>query len=130
MCNYFDTELSPDTWAVGDLSLSSSKDYSPLEYIRGRDSYILKAKNDNLLKGDVTFASLNSLNLRLAFYGLAPWKAMNYGIYRYNLTSAGQTHRCSAHYENNSAGYTHKYPELKNGVPSESQYANPLEQNN
>lgn len=130
MCNYFDTELSPDTWAVGDLSLSSSKDYSPLEYIRGRDSYILKAKNDNLLKGDVTFASLNSLNLRLAYYGLAPWKAMNYGIYRYNQTTAGQTHPCTAHYENNSTGYVHKYPELKSRGPSESQYANPLEQNN
>lgn len=126
MCNYYDTELSPGTNAV-----SSIPDrYSPLEYIRGRKSFILKAKNDNLLKGDVSFASLNNANQRLAFYGLAPWRAMNYAIYRYNQSSAGSTHKCTAHYENNSTGYVHRYPELFSGVPTSVQYDNPLEQNN
>lgn len=130
MCNYFDTELSPDTWAVGDLELSAAKDYSPLEYIRGRESFILKAKNDNLLKGDVTFKALNSYERRMAYYGLAPWKAMNYAIYRFNSSSVGTTHPCNAHYVNNSTGYVHRYPELIGGVPAAGQYANPLEQKN
>lgn len=142
MCNYFDTELSPNTWAVGDLGLSLSNDYSPLEYIRGRKSFVLKAKNDNLLTGDATFKALNTTERRLSYYGLAPWKAMNYGIYRYNQTSAGSTHKCNVHYENNSTGYIHKYPELQSGVPAdaekdengkitrEAQYANTLDQNN
>lgn len=126
MCNYYDTQLSPNTnavWTIADM-------YSPLEYIRGRDSYILKAKNDNLLKGEITFSTLTSKSQRYAFYGLAPWKAMNYAIYRYNQTSAGTTHKCTAHYENNSTGYVHKYPELLNGVPTAEQYDNPLEQKN
>lgn len=126
MCNYYDTKLSAGTNAVSTIA----DKYSPLEYIRGRDSNILKAKNDNLLTGEANFASLNSVSLRMAYYGLAPWKAMNYAIYRYNQTSAGTTHKCNAHYENNSTGYVHKYPELKNGVPETSQYANPLVQNN
>lgn len=125
MCNYYDTELSPGTNAVGSI-----RDlYSPLEYIRGRDSFILKAKNDNLLKG----ASINILGSeaqRIAYYGLAPWKAMNYGIVRYNQTPIGTTHKCNAHYENDDTGYIHRYPELKAGVPDAGKYANPLEQNN
>lgn len=126
MCNYYDIQLSKETNAVGNI-----KDlYSPLEYIRGRDSYILKAKNDNVLSGEATFASLNSVSLRYAYYGLAPWKAMNYAIYRYNQTSAGTIHKCTAHYENNSTGYVHKYPELLNGEPTDKQYASPLDQNN
>lgn len=126
MCNYYDTELSPGTNAVSNIADL----YSPLEYIRGRVSYIMKAKNDNLLRGEVTFGALNNVNQRLAFYGLAPWKAMNYAIYRYNLTSAGLTHKCTAHYVNNSTGYVHRYPELLPGVPTAEQYANPLEQKN
>lgn len=126
MCNYYDTQLSPGTNAVSNIA----DRYSPLEYIRGRESYILKAKNDNLLGGDATFNTLTNVRQRLAFYGLAAWKAMNYGIYRYNQTTAGQTHTCTAHYENNSTGYVHRYPELMSGVPTEEQYANPLEQNN
>lgn len=126
MCNYYDKELSKNTNAVGNIA----DKYSPLEYIRGRDSYILKAKNDNLLQGEVTFGSLKSVAQRYAYYGLAPWKAMNYAIFRYNQTSAGTTHACTAHYENNSTGYVHKYPELLPGVPTTEQYANPLEQNN
>lgn len=125
MCNYYDTELSRGTNAVG-----STRDlYSPLEYIRGRDSFILKAKNDNLLKG----ASINILGSeaqRIAYYGLAPWKAMNYGIVRYNQTPIGTTHKCNAHYENDDTGYIHRYPELKADVPAAGQYANPLDQNN
>lgn len=126
MCNYYDKQLSPGTNAIDDIPDL----YSPLEYIRGRDSYIMKAKNDNLLTGDVTFATLTSLSQRLAFYGLAPWKAMNYGIFRYNSTSIGGTHKCTAHYENNFTGYVHRYPELLSDEPTAEQYANPLEQNN
>lgn len=126
MCNYFDTELSPNTNAVHNI-----KDlYSPLEYIRGRESYILKAKNDNLLKGEVTFASLKNVQQRYAYYGIAPWKAMNYAIYRYNLYSVAKDHPCNAHYENNSTGYVHRYPVLMKNVPTAEQYANPLEQKN
>lgn len=126
MCNYYDTELSPGTNAITAISDL----YSPLEYIRGRESFILKAKEDNLLKGDLGFNSLKSVQQRMAYYGLAPWKAMNYGIYRYNQTAAGQSHPCNAHYENDSVGYIHRYPVLLPSTPTALQYANPLEQKN
>lgn len=126
MCNYYDKELSKNTNAVGNIADL----YSPLEYIRGRSSYILKAKNDNLLGGEISFGTLKTVEQRYAYYGLAPWKAMNYAIYRYNQTSVGSTHKCNAHYENNSTGYVHKYPELKANEPTQEQYDNPLEQNN
>lgn len=127
MCNYYDTELSPGTNAVANI-----RDlYSPLEYIRGRESFVLKAKNDNLLTGvDVTFNSLTSVELRLAYYGLAPWKAMNYAIMQYNRMGIGSTHTCKAHYVNNSTGYVHRYPELTTGEPTSENSANPLEQKN
>lgn len=126
MCNYYDTELSPGTNAVYNI-----KDkYSPLEYIRGRESYILKAKNDNLLKGEVTFAALKTVQQRYAYYGLAPWKAMNYAIYRYNLYGIAATHPCNAHYENNSTGYVHRYPVLLKDAPTAEQYENTLDQKN
>lgn len=126
MCNYYDTQLSPGTNSIGNI-----KDlYSPLEYIRGRESFILKAKNDNMLVGEVSFSTLTSVSQRLAFYGLAPWKAMNYGIFQYNQSSIGGTHKCKAHYVNNSTGYIHRYPELVSGEPTEDQYADPLEQKN
>lgn len=126
MCNYYDKELSKGTNAVSTIA----DKYSPLEYIRGRDSYILKAKNDNLLSGEATFNSLKNKTQRYAYYGLAPWKAMNYAIFRFNQTSVGKTHKCTAHYENNSTGYVHKYPELLKEEPTAEQYANPLEQKN
>lgn len=127
MCNYYDTELSPRTNAVADIH----DKYSPLEYIRGRDSYILKAKNDNLLTGaELSFSSLKSVSQRKAFYGLAPWKAMNYAIMRFNQTGAGATHTCAAHYENNSTGYVHLYPVLVSGPADASNSENPLEQKN
>lgn len=125
-CNYYDTELSKGTNAV----FTIPDKYSPLEYIRGRDSYILKAKNDNLMTGDASFNSLKNVNQRLAYYGLAPWRAMNYAINQYNSGSIGSQHRCNAHYENNSTGYVHRYPDLLPGVPTAEQYANTLEQNN
>lgn len=128
MCNYYDTELSAGTNAIANIQ----DKYSSLEYIRGRKSYILKAKNDNLLRGEFTFNDLKNVDQRLAYYGLAPWKAMNYAIYRYNLTQNSSTnpHKCSAHYENNSTGYIHRYPVLLPGEPTSDQYANPLEQKN
>lgn len=126
MCNYYDTELSPGTNAV----FTKADKYSPLEYIRGRESFILKAKNDNLLSGELTFGALKSKEQRLAFYGLAPWKAMNYAIVRYNQYGIASTHPCNAHYENNSTGYVHRYPVLLKNAPTEEQYGNTLEQRN
>lgn len=126
LCNYYDTELSPTANAVGNIP----DDYSPLEYIRGRRSGILKAKNDLLLSKETPYSSLNSDKRRKEYYGLAPWKAMNYAIYKYNSSTAGGLHPCRAHYENNSTGYVHLYPVLLNAVPTSAQYADPLSQNN
>ena len=126
MCNYYDTELSPGTNAVSTIA----DKYSPLEYIRGRNSFILKAKNDNLLSGELTFGMLKSKEQRLSYYGLAPWKAMNYAIVKYNQYGIASTHPCYAHYENNSTGYVHRYPVLLKNAPTAEQYADPLEQRN
>jgi len=118
-CNYYDTELSPQAHAVG----STADAYAQLEYIRGRASHILKAKNDNLLSDEVDFSTLSDYRKK-EFYGLAPWKAMNYGIYKYN-SSLGESspNTCNAHYEQNSVGYTHEYPALLTGKPNETEYA-------
>lgn len=112
-CNYYDTELSTGTNAVGAII----DDYSVLEYIRGRRSGILKAKNDQLLPDNVPFGSLNAnTNQFEEFYGLAPWKAMNYAIYQYNTRDVARTHKCNAHYIINDVGYKHLYPELVAGA--------------
>lgn len=132
-CNYYDTELSKDSHAVG----STADDYSPLEYIRGRRSGILKAKNDQLLSGETNFGLLTTDNQRLEYYGLAPWKAMNYAIRQYNSTTAGSTHPCKAHFISNTTGYSHRYPELVTGAAGDGDgtglnYSkiNPLNQQN
>lgn len=111
-CNFYDTELSSGTNAVGNII----DDYSALEYIRGRRSGILKAKNDQLLPDNVPFGSLKeNTNQFNEFYGLAPWKAMNYAIYQYNTRDVAKDHKCNAHYIINNVGYKHLYPELVSG---------------
>lgn len=128
MCNYYNKdlhELSKDAKAVADIA----DDYSLQEYIRGRQSTILKAVYDNLLSREVQIETLlpkNSADHKLeGYYGLAPWKAMNYAIYKYNTTTKYKDHPCMMHYEvsetNNGTliGYDHHYPQLKAGKPSE-----------
>ncbi len=115
MVNYYDITLSPGVTAVGGVP----DDYDlPQQYIRGAESHILKAKNDNILADDVPYALLTSDLMRRGYYGLAPWKAMNYAIYRYNSTTVGSVSPCNAHFVANSEGYDHRYPQLEAGAPN------------
>lgn len=131
--NYYDKELSPATCAVG----GTSDDYSLLEYIRGSRTDILRAKNDYLTT-NVTMAQLLKQSNYTNYYGLAPWKVMNYSIYWYNKNRVTSqiNHPCSVHYENNTTGYSHRYPVWTDASP-ESRYGesvvsgwNPVEQSN
>ena len=129
MVNYYDLTRSPGTTAVGGVADA----YNPLEYIRGAHSYVLKAKNDNLLSDDVPYDKLASDLMREGFYGLAPWKAMNFAIWRYNQDGyvVSEPHNCLGHYENNNTGYAHSYPVFVAGAPDDSCQAwNVLTQNN
>ena len=124
MCNYYDTTLSPSAHAVGNIN----DNYAPQEYIRGRRTHILCAYSDHLVDKGV-YEQLNDQQ-KLEFYGLAPWKAMNYGIHQYNTTSVGKAAPCNAHYSGIIGGYSHFYPLLKPGVPAADQYADVLKQGN
>ena len=124
MCNYYDTTLSPSAHAVGNIN----DNYAPQEYIRGRRTHILCAYSDHLVDKGV-YEQLNGQQ-KLEFYGLAPWKAMNYGIHQYNTTSVGKAAPCNAHYSGIIGGYSHFYPLLKPGVPAADQYADVLKQGN
>lgn len=129
LVNYYDITLSPGTTAVGGVADA----YAPQQYIRGAHSYVLKAKNDNLLSDDIPFDKLTSPQMKEGFYGLAPWKAMNYAIWRYNQDGAvvSEPHNCLGHYVNDAVGYAHTYPHLVEGEPDASaQQWNVLEQNN
>lgn len=130
--NYYDKELSPSANAVG----STADDYSLREYIRGSTTDILRAKND-FLTTEVTMKQLLAQNYQ-NYYGLAPWQVMNYAIYWYNKNKVTTqiNHPCTVHYENNSIGYAHQYPEMKNQDPA-TKYSegtvsgwNPVEQTN
>ena len=124
MCNYYDTTLSPSAHAVGNIN----DNYAPQEYIRGRRTHILCAYSDHLVDKGV-YEQLNGQQ-KLEFYGLAPWKAMNYGIHQYNTTSVGKAAPCTAHYSSIIDGYSHLYPLLSPGVPTTDQYADVLKQGN
>ena len=126
MCNYYDTTLSPDAKAVG----STDDDYSLLEYVRGRNSDIIRARNDYLTK-DVPMFTLLSLSSYPLYYGLAPWHAMNYAIWWYN-TNRGGKHPCNLHYESDTSGYRLCYPTLESGQPTSTYVKdwNPIEQPN
>ena len=129
MVNYYDVTLSPGTTAVGGVADA----YSPQEYIRGAHSYILKAKNDNLLADDVPFDKLSGDLMKEGFYGLAPWKALNYAIWRYNQDgkTVSEPHNCKGHFVNDDTGYAHVYPTFVAGEPDDSCQAwNVLVQNN
>ena len=125
MCNYYDVEKSPSTHAVG----STADAYLPQQYIRGSKSHILKAKNDYLLSASDDYDKLNA-NMKQAIYGLAPWKAMNYAIAKYNESKTGKAYPCQMHYQASETGYSHLYPALVSGAPTLDEKANPLKQNN
>ncbi len=125
MCNYYDIEKSPNTHAVGSITDS----YPYQQYIRGSKSHILKAKNDYLIGDNTDYYRLND-NMKAEMYGLAPWKAMNYAIWKYNSSAIGAKYPCQMHYQSSSVGYTHLYPTLETGVPAVENSWNPLIQNN
>ncbi len=117
MVNYYDITLSPGVTAVGNIADAYEL---PQQYIRGAESHILKAKNDNILADDVSYDLLTSNLMRRGYYGLAPWKAMNYAIYRYNSTTVGSVSPCNAHFVANTEGYDNLYPALTSGAPNSS----------
>ena len=125
MCNYYDIEKSPNTHAVGSITDS----YPYQQYIRGSKSHILKAKNDYLIGDNTDYYKLND-NMKAEMYGLAPWKAMNYAIWKYNSSTIGAKYPCQMHYQSSTVGYTHLYPTLETGVPAVENSWNPLIQNN
>ena len=130
MCNYYDTQRSTGVNAVG----TSSVTYLPQQYIRGAHSHVLKAKVDNLLSSDVNYNSLTSRQ-KEEMYGLAPWKAMNYAIYKYNTSVIGQSYPCNMQYNAGaSLIYDNRYPQLSSGAPNSATYSassyNVLLQNN
>lgn len=117
MCNYY--QKSPDqlTCAIGDITDA----YRPQEYIRGARQHILRAKNDNLIGNDVDYDRQLTDRQKEEFYGLAPWKAMNYAIWKYNQLGVAtgseyhsfpESHVCHMVYEVDDIGYAHLYPEL------------------
>ena len=124
MCNYYDIEKSPGTKAT-----SVNEVYKAQEYIRGAKSHVLKATQDYLLSGDLLYSKLSDIQ-KQEIYGLAPWKAMNYGIYKYNESTVGQAHPCTLHYENNTVGYANRYPVLVSGELNSSLYGDVLDQLN
>lgn len=119
MCNYYNKDIredSKDATAIGSIE----DDYSVWYYIRGRVSRILCAQNDNLVDKNVSLSSLSSDQQVDEFYGLAPWKAMNYAIYKYNTDAnypGKNGHECRAHYQVGTTGYDHTYPQLVSGKP-------------
>jgi hypothetical protein len=126
MCNYYDIEKSPKAHAVG----TTADDYLPQQYIRGAKSHVLKAKNDNLLSDKQYYSKLSALQ-KQEFYGIAPWKAMNYAIYQYNATKGlADAVKCNMHFSVGSTGYQHLYPQLSKGVPTEESNWDVTKQNN
>ncbi len=143
MCNYFQKTPTQATFAVGG---HSDYVYCPQEYIRGARQHVLRAKNDNMLEDDVPYDKLNDMQ-KEEFYGLAPWKAMNYAIYQYNTMEVATTpeyksfqesHQCHMMYKVDDIGYAHRYPLLvacplvdgKPGVPTNQGVNNILLLNN
>lgn len=117
MCNFYNKDIreaSMNATAIG----GENDDYSLLEYIRGRKSRILRAQNDNILGKEVSIAALTEMQQE-EFYGLAPWKAMNYAIWKYNTDPNyyGKDHPCNIHYEVGTVGYDHTYPQMNSGAP-------------
>ncbi|MGN1263561.1 MAG: hypothetical protein ACI4TW_05945 [Prevotella sp.] len=122
MCNYFDIDRSPDAVAVGGKSYV----YPLQQYIRGTKTYIIRAVEDNLLTTADDLAALEGSERLTRIYGLAPWKAMNYAIYRYNISGIGALYPCTVHYEISDT-YNHRYPVVTSGKPVVSSEWNVLE---
>ncbi len=115
MCNFYDIDHSPNANAVG----STPDAYKRQQYIRGSKTYMLCAWNDRLVTDHEMLATLQKTSSFAGFYGLAPWKAMNYAIYRYNQSDMGSLYPCNAQYVKSSTdGYNHRYPVLTSGQPS------------
>lgn len=97
--------------------------YRPQEYIRGGLAWVLKAKNDNMLSAEVPYNRLTTELMRKGYYGLAPWKAMNYAIKLYNDVGAevSEAHNCKAHFVNDNTGYAHTFPRLVAGEPNSTE---------
>lgn len=112
------------------------KNYSSIhrkQYIRGVPTDIMCAKTDFLIDAQTKWSSLTPLQ-RIEIYGVAPWKAMNYAIYRYNYgvgnSDANKPFRCVMHYEVNDVGFNNRYPVLLKNEPTTSQYLNVMEEFN
>lgn len=132
-CNYYDTELSPGSVAFHSPSGNLSA-FHRLQYIRGSKTHILCAKNDFLVDSKTEWKKL-AQQRKDELYGVAPWRAMNYGIFVYNSTVREDIDRCKMHYEPaTTVGYAHLYPELKTGLLTAadegSKYLNVLDQFN
>lgn len=140
MCNYYrHDDYNQKTNAVG----NTADNYRPQEYIRGARQHILRAKNDNILDNEVPYDELTPMQQK-EFYGLAPWKAMNYAIFQYNqlpvamaseYRSFPESHQCHMFYQVESIGYAHLYPQLvpctyTNGLPTNEGVRNILLLNN
>lgn len=117
MCNYYQKTPTQATNAVGNVV----DKYRPQEYIRGARQHILRAKNDNMLDDETPYDKLKTDTQKENFYGLAPWKAMNYAIYQYNKMEVATTseyksyqesHQCHMMYQVDDIGYAHRYPLL------------------
>lgn len=119
-CNYFDTTLSPSAVAVTGMTGTDAR-YNRRQYIRGVSTNILCAKNDNLVDVKTDWKTLKDDSQRASLYGVAPWRAMNYAIQRYNK-DASVLNKCDMHYENNTTGYVHRYPALMPKVPGTGQW--------
>ena len=127
MCNFYDIDKSPNAHAVGSITDA----YQRQQYIRASKTYMLCALSDQLITDRETLAAVKNTSRFAGFYGLAPWKAMNYAIYRYNSSATGQLYPCNAHYENQDAtGYNHRYPVLKANQPETRTDWNVLEKLN
>ncbi len=123
-CNYYDTTLSPSAVAVTGATWMDEENktivYNRRQYIRGSSTNILCAKNDNLVDVTAEWDKFKDTQ-RAALYGLAPWRAMNYGIKKYN-DGVNDLNKCQMHYENNTTGYIHRYPVLLPEVPGAGQW--------
>lgn len=127
-CNYYDITLSPYAVAVTGVTWMDEDGkniaYNRRQYIRGTSTNILCAKNDNLIDVKADWKTFQDDTQRAALYGVAPWRAMNYAIKKYNDDANSELNKCQMHYENNTTGYVHRYPTLEPSVPGDGKWEN------
>lgn len=116
MCNFYDIDRSPKAVAVG----GQKYEYEQQQYIRGLKTYMMKAKDDNLVSRKDEWNKITNAEQRKGFYGLAPWKAMNYAIERYNTGSPnGSLYPCKFWFEVDSGtGFDNRYPFFTSTKPT------------